>query len=219
MRRLIAVVPLLLAAPLQAADGFGMTFGNNTNDSTGDGVVFVTCHGLPRTERGSCNAYTGDTSCAARLPLLCLQVDGRPRPAGLLVPPAGGAAAMPSHFYAGWAAGRVAATAPVAGTDLVSPERADHRCRAEFGDGWRMAEFHDGLIDAAGNRGGWAWYAHGRLDTSTRYWVRINDTAGNCWDGTDAQHLHVEPAAAPEPAEAVEPPRKRIAPERSDRSP
>jgi len=195
MRRLLAVLPLLLVAPLKAENGFGMTFGNNTNASTGDGVVFVTCHGLPRTASGSCNAYTGDTSCETTLPLLCLNVDGRPRPAGLIVPSKGASAAMSSEFYAGWAAGRVAATAPLAGTDLISAENAGEICRVEFGNGWRMAEFHDGLIDTAGNRGGWAWYANGRLDTSTRYWVRNNDTAANCWDGTDRQHLHVEPAA------------------------
>ena len=84
---------------------------------------------------------------------------------------------MPSHFYAGWAGGRVAATAPIAGIELKSGAHADAICHTEFGKDWRMAEFHDGIIDAAGNHGGWAWYAHGQLDTSTRYWVRINDTA------------------------------------------
>lgn len=195
MRRLLAVLPLLFVSAPKAENGFGMTFGNNINESTGDGVVFVTCHGLPRTANGSCNAYTGDTPCEAKLPLLCLNVDGRPRPAGLVIAPAGRTAAMPAAFYAGWAAGRVAATAPLAGTDLMSADNAGEICRAEFGDGWRMAEFHDGLIDAAGNRGGWAWYANGRLDTATRYWVRNNDTNANCWDGTDRQHLHVEPSA------------------------
>lgn len=213
MQRLLAVIALLPAASLHAAGGFGMTFGNNTNEATGDGVVFVTCHGSPRTAGGSCNAYTGDTACSVRLPVLCLQVDGRPRPAGLPVPPASPAAAMPGHFYAGWAAGRVAATVPMAGRELFSPQAADQVCRAGFGDGWRMAEFHDGLIDAAGNRGGWAWYAHGRLDLSTRYWVRINDTAANCWDGADVPPLHGGPVPAREPAEPVRPSGETGAPE------
>jgi hypothetical protein len=204
MRCLLAALLLSLASPLLAADGFGMTFGNNTNESTGDGVVFVTCHGLPRTANGSCNAYTGDTPCETSLPLLCVNVDGRSRPAGLAVPSKGGGV-MPAQFYAGWAAGRVAATPPIAGSDLLSAENAGEICRAEFGEGWRMAEFHDGRIDEAGNRGGWAWYANGRLDTSTRYWVQNNDTTANCWDGTDRQHLHIEPAAAPAPRDAVDP--------------
>lgn len=197
MRSLALLIPLVFAPPLHAAGGRGMTFGTNTNASTGTGVVFVTCHGLPRTGRGGCDAYTGDTSCAARLPLLCLRVDGRPRPPGLVVPPAAPAAAMPAIFYAGWAAGRVAATTPVAGTELGSPQQADQICSDAFGDGWRMAEFHDGLIDGGGRRGGWAWYAHGRLDASTRYWVRIDDTAANCWDGSDPQRLFIEPAVEP----------------------
>lgn len=194
MRRLLAAVVLSFAAPLHAAEGFGMTWGNNTNASTVDGIVFVTCHGMPRTENGSCNPYTGDTACSVQLPLLCLKVDGRPRPDGLIVPPTGAAAAMPSRFYAGWAAGLVAATAPIVGFDLQSVEAADAVCRTQFGSGWRMAEFHDGRIDEAGNRGGWAWYANGTLDTSTRYWVRINDTAGNCWNGGE-RHLRNGDAA------------------------
>lgn len=201
MRSLSLLGLLSLAMPLQAADGLGMTFGNTTNASTGGGVVFVTCHGLPRTEGGGCDAYRGDTPCAARLPLLCLRVDGRRRPEGLIVPPAAPAAAMPAAFYAGWAAGHVAATAPLAGIELGSPQQADQICSDAFGDGWRMAEFHDGRVDAAGGRGGWAWYAYGRLDTSTRYWVRIDDTPANCWDGSDAQRLFVEPAVTPEPAD------------------
>lgn len=171
-----------------------MTFGSNSNEATGDGVVFVTCHGLPRTRRGSCEPHTGDTACTTRLPLLCLRPDGRPRPEGLLIPPAGAAAAMPSQFYAGWAAGRVAATGLIAGDELKSARHADAICRTEFGEDWRMAEFHDGIIDAAGNHGGWAWYAHGQLDTSTRYWVRINDTAGNCWPQTEQHQLQIAPA-------------------------
>lgn len=106
---------------------------------------------------------------------------------------------MPASFSAGWTAGRVAATTPVAGIELGAPLQADQICSDAFGDGWRMAEFHDGLIDG-GRRGGWAWYAHGQLDASTRYWVRIDDTTANCWDGSDAQHLFIEPAKVAEPA-------------------
>lgn len=214
MRRSFAALVLSFAAPLHAAEGFGMTWGNNTNASTGDGIVFVTCHGQPRTATatGSCNPYTGDTVCSAPLPLLCLMVDERSRPAGLIVPASGAAAAMPSGFYAGWAAGLVAATAPIVGFDLESVEAADAVCRTHFGSGWRMAEFHDGRIDDDGQRGGWAWYANGTLDLSTRYWVRINDTAGNCWDGNGERHVEIrDGAASPErqkPAAKIELPRQ-----------
>jgi hypothetical protein len=186
--RLLSVI--LLGFPfcsVQAAGGFGMTWGNNTNAATGDGVVFVTCHGLPRTQAGSCNAYTGDTACSTELPLLCLEVDGRPRPPGLITPET--RAAMPSAFYAGWAAGSVAATAPVAGSRFSHRTEADAFCRDEFGAGWRLAEFHDGIVEGSAGHGGWAWYAHGRLALDTRYWVAISDTQANCWDSPAEQHL------------------------------
>jgi len=42
-----------------------------------------------------------------------------------------------------------------------------------------MAEFHDG-------KGGWGFVAHGHINTTSRFWVRINDQPGNCWDSGSA---------------------------------
>jgi hypothetical protein len=38
-----------------------------------------------------------------------------------------------------------------------------------------MAEFHDG-------KRGWDFVARGQIPSTSRFWVRINDQSGNCWD-------------------------------------
>lgn len=183
--RLVLIVLLTLAPPAFAQEPRGMTWGSYENVATGNGIVFVGCHGKPRTAQGSCDAHAGDTACTAQLPLLCLRVDGRPRPPGLVT---GKGYAMPPDFYAGWAQGEVKAGKPVAGSQLRSQADADARCAAQFGEGWRLAEFHDPVREGSGengrppSHGGWNFYAAGKLDTSTRYWVANNDTAANCWN-------------------------------------
>lgn len=190
MVRLGFVVAALLpfaaitTAVAQAQEPRGMTWGSYENAATGDGVVFVGCHGKPRTAQGSCDAYVGDTACTTRLPLLCLRVDGRPRPPGLIT---GKGHAMAPDFYAGWAQGEVKAGKPVAGMELRSQADANALCAAQFGPGWRLAEFHDAVREGSGengepaSHGGWNFYAAGALDAETRYWVAINDTEANCW--------------------------------------
>lgn len=126
------------------------------------GIDRVSCHGKDR----SCDAYQGDTPCSARLPLLCLKVDGRERPPY----------ASTNLFYDGWVRGELRATAPVVGYALESPQAADAICRTAFGPGWRIAEHHDG-------GGGWGYRGYGQLDTQgQRLWIRINDQPANCWD-------------------------------------
>lgn len=110
-----------------------------------------------------CNPYTGDTSCATALPLLCLNPDGAPNP-GVAV-----------SFTNGWARGFIHLTQPVAGTALGSLANANALCAARFGPGYRMAEFHDGA-------GGWGWQAYGNVDPARRFWVHINDQPANCWN-------------------------------------
>jgi hypothetical protein len=113
------------------------------------------------------NAYEGDTPCTARLPILCLKQDNSPVPPGLT-----------TTFYDGWAKGNINLTplnSLVEGTELVSREVADSKCVAAFGDGWRMAEHHDG-------DGGWRYYAYGSVSPTTRFWVAIDDQPANPWD-------------------------------------
>jgi hypothetical protein len=137
----------------------GLTWGVRKQDDLPPNTVDVSCHGGPKVDpryahEGSCNPYHGDTSCSVRLPLLCFKSDGS-------------------------AGGRVAITAPIAGTALTSAERADAFCSTALGTGWRMAEFHDG-------KGGWGFVAHGHINTTSRFWVHINDQPGNCWGSGSA---------------------------------
>ena len=72
--------------------------------------------------------------------------------------------------------GSVGATQPTMGALLKSADAGTLRCAAELGAGWRMAELHDGPGSAITGAPG------AGLAGSTRYWVHINDQAGNCWD-------------------------------------
>jgi len=136
-------------------DRFGLTFGWSAVD--GDNRLFASCHGAPRTEGnggdGGCQARAGDTSCRTSLPLLCLR------------PAAAASAAL-------------ATTAELPGFSLASRAEADARCAADFGPGWRLADYHDG-------RGG---LVHGvPIDgndpaTHRRVWVASSAALANCWD-------------------------------------
>lgn len=118
------------------------------------------------------DAYHGDTPASAVLPVLCLNVTGAGVPAGLT-----------PTFYAGWARGDVRQTAPVSGTLLTSRAAADALCAAQFGFGWRMAEFHDGRYGAGLTLvGGWSFWAYGFLPAGLRFWTAINDQPANPWN-------------------------------------
>ncbi len=181
----------------------GITWGVALND-TSRGIVLVSCHGKPLLEsnNGSCDAYHGDTRCTEKRPILCVRPDGSPRPS---YPIAGPGVSMPREYYYGWAGGRVGLTRRVRGTRLTSREAADALCAKALGKGYRMAEHHDGRwIEGMGaeaysgeswpsgeqlSRGGWAYYASGRISAAERFWVSIDDQPANCWD---APSTHVD---------------------------
>jgi hypothetical protein len=180
-----------------AANGLGLTWGKYSHDAS-LGVDRVGIYGTG-------NPYGGDTSCSIKLPVLCVNVDGSPRP-NYAIPPAGGSG--PAEFYSGWLEGHIATTKPIKGSILTSasgPETTsgDQQCIASFGTGWRMAEWHDGQyilgMDAThfyGNtsnssspwasgvpaHGGHTFFAFGNVRSDKRYWVTINDQPGNCWN-------------------------------------
>ena len=169
--------PATVAAPIApvAADrsrpiGRGLSFALADVSTVPARVAHLACHGEPapidRPHRGSCNPYEGDTSCRIILPIACY------RSTGAVAPPN-----LEQDFYKGWTHGQLAATQPVLGALLKSEPDASARCEAEFGAGWRMAEFHDG-------GGGWGLQGERRsgLHAGTRYWVHINDQRGNCWN-------------------------------------
>lgn len=147
----------------------GMTWGYISTINRFE-ITRVGCYGRPRvdgTDDGPpCDPYVGDTLCTAELPILCLKSTGAPRP-DYEVP-------NDDYFRNGWAGGYIRVTDPVLGTALTSLAEANRLCAA-LGEGYRMAEFHDG-------GGGWAWYAYGSVPDDIRFWTYINDQDGNCWN-------------------------------------
>ncbi|MFY1686737.1 S8 family peptidase [Plantactinospora sp. WMMB782] len=128
------------------------------------------------------NPYQGDTPAGTSLPILCLSQYDAPVPAGV----------TPDQ-YNGWSGGSMQLSAPVPGIRLSSPAEADRICAASFGGGWKMAEFHDGYyflrppfpglpLPPRRARSGWNLWGHGTLPADTRFWVHINDQAGNPWN-------------------------------------
>jgi len=145
----------------------GMTW-IHTSSNAQTGTITVGCSG--------CDAYHGDTVCTQPLPLLCIY-----KPATSFQLPAGGSNA---NQYNLWSGGVVAPTQPVAGNTFAHISAtpgsdADSYCQAQFGSGWRVAEFHEGW--------GWNFQAYGGTVSaptvpSTRFWVHIKDQASaNCW--------------------------------------
>jgi hypothetical protein len=146
------------APPAAPADPnrMGLTYG--WRGVQGDGRFNAACNGQPPSElagrhAGECDRRTGDTSCRAALPLLCL----REAPPGAL---------------------ELASTGAVPGFALASLDDADARCAAELGAGWRMARYRDGqglgvLGRAAENQA---------LATHQRAWVADESAQGNCWN-------------------------------------
>ncbi len=205
-KRLTISLLLVSSSAAIAAGGKGMTWGIQASHDATLGIDMVGCTGLPVSPvaGGSCDAYQGDTNCKTALPLLCVKVDYSPRPNYIVAP---GGSTMPPAYYQGWLGGHMAVTTPVFGTNLRTATTGDDLCKAEFGEGWRMAEHHDGKWvngmtknvyygDAANWKspspwpaaavqgGAWAFYAYGNLPRipSTRFWVTANDQPSNCWN-------------------------------------
>ncbi len=145
----------------------GMTWFHSTSNAT-YGTITVGC-GPAGPDR--CDPAHGDTLCTQQLPVLCIYKPkpAFPLPVGLMVP----------NDYNRWSGGVVATTQPVAGNTFANSAAVTAYCKATFGDGWRVAEFHDGLY--------WNFQAYGGSVSaptvpSTRFWVHINDQKdGNCW--------------------------------------
>ncbi len=146
----------------------GMTWTKYGVDDV-SGVVSVGCGFTPGVNPPhQCNAYQGDTSCEAELPLLCFLDTGLEKPEGLQT----GSTNV-------WSGGVVATTVPVKGSSFNTLAEADQFCKDSFGGKWRVAEFHDGW--------GWGFTAYGNVgdnynDSKRRVWVDIDNQPANCWD-------------------------------------
>lgn len=118
------------------------------------------------------NPYRGDTSCHEMLPMLCIKQDHSAVPGG--------------QYQDSWAFGRVRITAPVQGSQFTSSQAAHSKCAADFGEGWRMAEFHDAHFgQSSGKVSGWDFWAFGGLPTGQRFWVYNNDQPANFWNSNN----------------------------------
>jgi ELWxxDGT repeat protein len=148
----------------------GLTWVQSVSDSCGQ--TRVICN--------DCDPYQGDTLCSDSRPLLCIKKDSSLD------------CSAPNSSDDGWSASTVKLTSfLVRGTQLYSLAEADALCARTFGTGYRMAEHHDG-------GGGWGWRAKGtisplstpssthprdgRSNLPNRFWVRIKNQRGNCWD-------------------------------------
>lgn len=112
-----------------------------------------------------CNPFQGDALCSEAHQILCIRPDGSPNPG------------LPVNGNDGWIGGNVGLSPAIQGTQLLSLANANAICSNVFGAGWQMAEFHHPL-------GGWGWSSRGNVFAidSSRFWVHINDQAGNCWN-------------------------------------
>lgn len=118
-----------------------------------------------------CNATLGDQPCTDPLPLLCFKPSNFPVPKSV----------DNTSTYYRWSGGIIATTAlvaPAAPPINSSLASANARCAQEFGAGWRVAEFHDGIGGS-----GWGFQAYGNVGNQTsRFWLHINDQPkGTCF--------------------------------------
>jgi hypothetical protein len=118
---------------------------------------------------GQCDPLAGDKPCESALPLLCFLDRG-------LAAPVGSPSAEFDILTRDWSGGEVAATAPVRGDSFKTIADADRFCAAQFGLGWRVAEFH-----LSGR--GWSFAAKsGGRRFSGEYWIDVRGAPhGTCW--------------------------------------
>jgi hypothetical protein len=172
-------VPAAVTASCDAFGSFGMTFGKRVHDSVNNADL-VHCIAPPDVPQGGdrCNPMGGDTPCNQNRPLLCIKKSNLKRPDLDRKPPL-----CKHEADCGWSFGEIKLTPPLLGCAMTSPARADEICAEQAGPGFVMASFHDGKEDAGH---GWGFYGQGDIlpkdAPATRFWVKIRDQDGNCWN-------------------------------------
>jgi hypothetical protein len=171
-RERVLVEHVIVPVPSSTSSGGGAVEGGAVPAPVADGR-YVLVGADDRSE-----GYSGDTPTSSTLPVLCL------RPAGLADPGLTEITRTPGgSLRRRWSGAEVALSEPVVGSALTSRGVADDLCATRFGDGWRMAEFHDGGGGAGFDF--WAQSASGDFDAS-RFWVAIDDQSANPWNGPSA---------------------------------
>lgn len=143
----------------------GMTFGiRNPYPNAVNGVIHVGCGDK---DGVNCDAIKGDTLCSTPKPMLCINPLKLPKPTNVT-----------ESGWDRWSGGIVGTTKPMPAPSKLSV--ANQACEDEFGDGWRVAQFHDVRV----GRSGWSFSAYGNVGTQDkRFWADIDDQKnGVCWD-------------------------------------
>ena len=157
------------AANRACNSAMGLTWGKYAPyPDTVTGTNSIGCHSTA--EGHDCNPYTGDTKCNVARPLLCIHQDTTAFP----VP----ADVNNLDPYNMWGYGAVGTTKPIKPCQVATTiQQANAICVAEFGAGFRVAEWHDAIGGL-----GTAFQVFGGLgNTKRRVWVDINSTNGTCW--------------------------------------
>lgn len=161
---------------------FGMTWGRRTHLDAYNADL-VGCTASPPVPQGGekCNPLGGDTPCSQSLPILCIKKSQIKKPQGIDGEKREPLCSHPSDC--GWSGGEFKLTPSLQGCSMKSAAAADELCVTHAGPGYQMAAFHDGRQDAGH---GWGMFGQGNIfpdkAPNTRFWVKIGDQNGNCWD-------------------------------------
>lgn len=150
----------------------GVTFTHlDTIAAATPGIAGFDCYAAAPDE-SDCKPYVGNRDCSNELPLLCYIDRQLPAPRHNH--------RDPTLISRSWSGGEVAATAPIRGDAFKTIADADRHCAAQFGQGWRVAEWHLG-----GRGAGFAAKSGGRK-FSGHHWIDIRGAPyGTCWRRDD----------------------------------
>jgi len=158
---------MALCSPPMTDTGLTFWYSPLLADAIGGGPARATCYPSDEAE-DYCDPFVGNTSCATELPLICF------RPGTNAIPDIQGDGVWDSYPRY-WTGGDFALTDPVTANRFSSRGEADAFCQNEFGDDWRLADFH-----LAGR--GFEIVANGPAGYEGRVWIDIRDQPyATCW--------------------------------------
>lgn len=128
------------------------------------------------------DAYVGDASPKARLPILCFMPGKRPEPAGYQ-----STFTNFNAFYHGWSGGEVGLTPPVQVSSITSLQVANRICARHFCKKARIASHHDNKVGgwnfgASLSNDSWNLAAMRAANKEQRMIVHIRDQTANPWN-------------------------------------
>lgn len=159
---------LVTCSPPDSGRGMTFSYVNESGTAPPDrSLVRASCF-PPDEAETSCDPFVGETDCGTALPLICYRPDDSLHPD---FTPLQRLRNMDRY----WSGGEFALSPPVAGQDFATIVEADAYCRANFGEEWRLADFH------LGGRG-FDIVGLGPTDYTGRVWIDIRDQPyATCW--------------------------------------